>query len=348
MKPVIPPHIRRSERGAALLAVLILVAITGAIAASSLEKVRLSRLLAGNVVAIDQARQFALGAEQLGILIVDDLVTQNPTRTTLAGGWNGATRRVPMPGGGAVEARLRDGSNCFNINSVVEGDARTGFNRRPSGVDQFIGLMLLRGASAPDARRIAEAAADWVDSDVAQAAGGAEDGAYAGGAQPYRTGNTLFADVSELRALAGMRADLYARLRPALCALPVSDLSPINVNTILPDQAVLLAMLAPGQLSEEAAGRVLAVRPSTGWDNAGAFWRNEVFTNLLVQADVRQQPQVRTQWFVLDIRSDVGGAEFFETVLVDSRQPSSTVAQRRWEREGDATMAATPVAQAAR
>ena len=48
-----------------LLAVLILVAITGAIAAASMEKLRLSRALAGNVIAIDQARQFAGAAEQM-------------------------------------------------------------------------------------------------------------------------------------------------------------------------------------------------------------------------------------------------------------------------------------------
>jgi general secretion pathway protein K len=59
-------------------------------------------------------------------LIIDDLVGQDRSKTILVGGWNGATRTIPMPGGGIVEARLRDGGNCFNINSVVQGDARQG------------------------------------------------------------------------------------------------------------------------------------------------------------------------------------------------------------------------------
>jgi general secretion pathway protein K len=332
----------RRERGAALLAVLILVAITGAIAAAALERLRLARVLSSNVVAIDQARHFAAGAEQLGVLIVDDLVTQDRTKTTLAGGWNGATRRIPMPGGGLVEARLRDGGNCFNINSVVQGDARQGFSRRPSGVAQFAGLMLLSGVPAADAQRVAEAAADWVDSDIEAAPAGAEDGAYAQGPQPFRTGNTLFADPSELRALVGMRSEHYAKIRPLICALPVSDLSPINVNTLLPHQAVLLAMLAPGRLTEAAARRVLATRPPAGWNNPSEFWRNEALSALGIPLDAQQQVQVRTDWFLLDIRSAVDETEFFETVLIDARLQPAKIAQRRWERDAADTVPVQP------
>jgi general secretion pathway protein K len=317
-----------------LLAVLILVAITGAIAAAALEKLRLSRLLSTNVIAIDQTRHFGAGAEQLGTLIIDDLLMPDRTKTTLVGGWNGGARTIPMPGGGVVEARLRDGGNCFNINSVVQGSAREGLSRRPSGVAQFTGLMLLSGVPAADAQRIAEAAADWVDSDIETAPAGAEDSAYAGGEQPYRTGNTLFADPSELRALLGMRAEHYARIRPFICTLPTADLSPINVNTLLPYQAILLAMLAPGRLTEPVVARILATRPPAGWNNPTEFWRNEALSALGIPLDAQQQVQVRTDWFLLDIRATVEQTEFFQTSLVDARLQPSKVVQRRWERDG--------------
>lgn len=322
------------ERGAALLAGLILVAITGAIAAASLEKLRLSRMVASNVVAIDQARHSAMGAEQLGMLIVNDLVVQDRTKTTLAGDWNGAVRRLPMPGGGLVEARLRDGGNCFNVNSVVQGEPDN-LVRRGSGVDQFVALMVLRGVPQQDARRIAEAAADWADTDTVAGPGGAEDSAYAAGPQPFRTANSLLADVSELRVLPVMSAEHYERIRPFLCALPVPELSPINVNTLLPSQALLLSALAQGRLSEEAARRVLALRPAAGWSNAVEFWRTDLLRSLPIPLDVQLQPQVRTDWFVLDVRSTVGDSEYFETVLVDARFQPVRLAQRRWTREGD-------------
>jgi general secretion pathway protein K len=336
--------IRRGERGAALLAVLILVAITGAIAAAAMERLRLSRILSGNVIAIDQARQFALGAEQLGSLVIDDLIAQDRTKTILAGGWNGATRRIPMPGGGMVEARVRDGGNCFNINSVVQGNPRKALARRPSGVDQFSGLMALLGVPAADARRIAEAASDWADSDAEPAPAGAEDGAYGQAPQPYRTGNTLFADVSELRALAGMSAQYYGRIRPFICALPVAELSPINVNTLLPHQAVLLSMMAPGRLSEAAARRVIEARPPAGWNNAIEFWRNQALSTLAIPLDAQQQTAVRTDWFVLDIRSSVAETEFFQTSLIDARLQPSRVVQRRWQRDTADAMPAAPPA----
>ncbi len=318
------------ERGAALLAVLLLVAVTGAIAASMVESLRLSRTVAVNATARDQGRLFADGVERLALLTLDDRILRSPERTTLEGGWNGATRTVQLPGGGSADVAVRDGGNCFNINSVVDGQPGSPFVRRASGVAQFIGLMIVLEVREQDARRIAEAAADWVDSDTATGPGGAEDEAYAAGPAPYRTGNTLFADPGEVRALAGMTPDIYARIRPWLCALPVNDLSPLNINTLGPDQAPLLAMLAPGQITLDRARRVLAQRPSGGWNNQVEFWRIEAMSELNVPLDAQVQPQLKTNWFTLDVRVRLMGSEYRETVLVDARLQPSRVVQRRW------------------
>ena len=316
-----------SERGAALLAVLLLVAVTGAIAATALEKLRLSRAVAFNAAALDQARGFAGGIEQLALITIDDMTARGSEKTTLAGGWNGAVRRVPLPGGGLAEVRVRDGGNCFNVNSVADGDPRTGLARRPTGIAQFTGLMTMLEVPEPEARRIAEAAADWVDSD---SAGSAEDSLYAASDEPYRTGNTLFADVGELRRLAGMTPEYFARLRPWLCALPVAELSPINVNTLLPGQAPLLAMLAPGQLDVERARRVLAARSPSGWDNVVDFWRTDALRDANVPLDAQIQPQVRTRWFALDVKVERMGSEFSESALVDGRLQPARLVARRW------------------
>ncbi|HST36539.1 MAG TPA: type II secretion system minor pseudopilin GspK [Allosphingosinicella sp.] len=320
---------RESERGAALLAVLLLVAVTGAIAAAALERLRLSRAIAENATALDQARAFADGAEQLALLTLDDRIAESPDKT-LDTGWNGAVRRIALPGGGGAEARVRDGGNCFNLNSLVEGDPRTALTRRPSGVSQFTGLMLALEVPEAEARRIAEAAADWIDSDGDPGPVAAEDAAYAAGDAPYRTGNTLFADPGELRAIAGVSPALYRRLRPWLCALPTSDLSPMNINTLRPEQAPLLAMLAPGQLGTERARQVLAGRPSTGWSNQIEFWRTEALSGLNVPLDVQLQPQLKTVWYNLDVAVRVGESRFDEHVLIDARLQPSRIVARRW------------------
>jgi len=144
----------------------------------------------------------------------------------------------------------------------------------------------------------------------------------------------LFADPSELRALRGMIPELYARLHPHVCALPTTDLSPINVNTLLPAQAPLLAMLAPEQLSLEQARGVIEGRPAEGWASQIDFWRVEAMSELNVPLDVQMQPQMRTRWFALELRIEMPGAEFFERALIDTRRLPANIVSRSWGTEG--------------
>src|SRR3546814_6468290 len=124
--------------------------------------------------------------------------------------------------------------------------------------------MQILGIDPALAASIAAAAADWIDTDDRPLPDGAEDDTYARAAIPYRTANRFVADASELRAMRGVTPAIYATLRPWICALPTSDLSPINVNTLRPDQAPLIAMLAPEQLSIGDARRAIAARTLRG------------------------------------------------------------------------------------
>lgn len=321
----VPEH----ERGAALLAVLLLISVMGVVAAAALERLRLSTTLAANVVALDQARALALGVETLVGLTIDDFIARSPAKTLLAGGWNGATRTYPMPGGGLAKAKIADGGNCFNLNSLVEGGPAA-LVTRASGVSQFIGLMRLLEIPEGTARRIAEAAADWADSDGHPNREGAEDSLYATAPTPYRPGNTLFAEVSELRAVAGVTPELYKWIRPWLCALPAAELSPINVNTLTPDQALLLAMLAPEQIRGDLARRLIVERPTGGYESLLDFWAQPALQGLSLPHDVQMQPKLRTDWFALELQVEHRGTELLETALVDARRSPSTIAVRRW------------------
>jgi general secretion pathway protein K len=110
----------------------------------------------------------------------------------------------------------------------------------------------------------------------------------------------------------------------------VTDLSPLNINTLGVEQAPLLAMLAPGQIGLDRARRVLAQRPSGGWNNQVEFWRVEAMSELNVPMDAQLQPQLKTGWFTLDVRVRLPGGEYRESVLVDARLQPSRIMQRRW------------------
>ena len=321
---------REGGRGAALLAVLLLVSVMGAVSAAALQTLRVSTSLAANSSALDQARAFAVGVESLLGLAIEDLTARSPGKTTLVGDWNGSVRRYPMPGGGLAEATVRDGGNCFNLNSLVEGTPPAPLRTRAAGVAQFAALMQLLEVPQGNAQRVAEASADWIDSDSTPNREGAEDAYYAGAAIPYRPGNIFFAEVSELRAVAEVSPELYARIRPWLCALPTSDLSPINLNTLSPEQAPLLAMLAPEQIPLDLARRLLTERPSEGYDNLLDFWGRPELQKLVLPDQVQLQPQLKTDWFALDLQVTVEGGEMTETALIDARRKPVRTVVRRW------------------
>jgi general secretion pathway protein K len=314
------------ERGAALLAVLVVVAVTGALAAAGMEKLRLSAALAANGAALDQARGYALGLEQLLALTVEDVQAKSPGRTTLAGGWNGRSRSFPLPNGAIATAQVRDGGNCFNLNGLVSGDPVTGLRAEPAGIARFARLMTLIGIPEPEAARIADSAADWADTDGTPRPLGAEDPDYAAAERPYRAANTWFAEPSELRAVAGVTPESYARLRPWICALPAAGPGTINVNTLAPAEAPLLAML-DARLGLEEARRAIAARPQAGWSNVEDFARA---ARLQLPQPALAQLGVRTDWFAFDLRVELDGAELEQGTLIDARFRPVRVAARHW------------------
>lgn len=316
---------RTGEEGAALLSVLLLVAVMAVLAAASLEKLKYATRLSGNGAAIDQARSYGIAAETIAMYRIGDLLQRDTTRTTLQGNWAGQPMPLPIDGGIAT-AQLDDGGNCFNLNSLVLDSGGGVLVARVAGVEQFERLMLLLQTPSNEARGIARAAADWIDTDVVPQPGGAEDDAY----RTYRTANTMMVDPSELRAVAGVRADVYTRLRPYLCTLPVTDLSPINVNTLPPAKAELLAMLVPG-LDPGRARRVLDERPQFGFDSTNSFWNKPALAG--ASPDAKQQTRLATSWFDLKVVIELAGAELEQHSLIDaSRKPARLI--RRTYGEG--------------
>ena len=321
------PSERDSERGAALLTVLLLVAVIAVIAAGALERLRVSTRLAANTVALDRARGFAYAAEAMAVQRVSSLLAQAGDRVTLAGGWSDRPFGVPIPGGVAT-ARVVDGGNCFNLNGLVLRGPDGSLAANGLALLQFTRLMrLLR---VPDGGSIAPAVADFIDSDDSALPGGAEDGAYRG----QRTAGTLLADPSELRAVRGVTDEAYRLLRPWVCTLPMAQASAINVNTLLPEQAPLLAMLLPDTMGVEQARGLLMRRPPLGYASTDAFWNAVSLGNGATPAmDARGQTGVTTNWFRLSIDVTADGAELHESGTIDARRLPVRLVSRQW---GDA------------
>ena len=128
----------------------------------------------------------------------------------------------------------------------------------------------------------------------------------------------------------GVDAATYATLRPYLCALPTTALSPINPNTLTPEQAPLLVMLADGRLSLASARAVIAARPASGWSGANAFLMQGPMAGVQLPIPAQDQLTVLTRFFNLRVDVEFGGSRAVRTALIELPQagPARTVIQR--------------------
>lgn len=308
---------QNDERGAALLSVLLLVAVMAVIAATALDRLTLATRIAGSASTVDQGRAFAFAAEEIALRRVADLVGRDRTRLTLAGGWLGREFVLPLPGGEG-RARLTDASNCFNLNSLAVEAAPGRLSQRAGAIRQFTELMTLLGIDRGQAMAIAGASADWIDSDSIEGPLGAEDSAYRTTSPAYLPANRKMADVSELRAVRGVTPKIYDRLRPWICVLPFAEPVRLNVNTLAPEQAPLVAMLMPGEIGIADARAALAQRPAGGYGSSVRFWQARALERFDPPDDVAEQAAVTSRWLALRTNVVLGDGFLTTHSLIDA------------------------------
>lgn len=319
---------RGRREGMALLTVLLLTAALAAVAVLILDDVRFSVRRAVNAESGAQAQAYAAGAERLAAARIARL--RDPIRRPAPEAWRGRPLTLPLDGEGTMTATLDDGQACFNLNSVVQGVGED-LSARELGLAQFLALGRALGLEPGRIAAAGDALVDWLDADAETRPLGAEDAAYGGA---YRTGGVLLAEVSELRAIRGFDADLYDRLRPFVCALPTTALSPINPDSLMSDEAPLLTLLTLGRLPVPAARQLLAARPPSGWGGADAFWSQPPLAGLDPSDEIRAQAVFDPRWFRLRVEVEHGGARAVRTALLHAA-PDGVVRTviRRWTLE---------------
>lgn len=300
---------KASERGTALLTVLLLVAVMATIAATALDRLGMATRLAVNSAEASQTRAWLGMAERLAGARIEDLLAADTSQTTLKGGWMGQERSIALPDGATLRASLADGGNCFNLNSLVQPAGPAAFQPRDIAVRQFARLMNLLGVGAGEATNIATSAADYIDSDTLSVSSGGETNA----------ANRPMLDESELRAVPGMTDARYRLLRPWICALPTSDLSAINVNTLLPEQSLLIAMLADNAVGSAQARAALARRSADGFGSVVNFWNSPALRGATVPPEASAQVRVRSSFFNIRVTVDRGGRSISRRALLDAR-----------------------------
>ncbi len=280
-----------SERGAALLSTLMVVAAMSVTAVLALDAVARSTSAAKAVSRRAQAGWALQSAEALARLGLEDLITATAGRTTDRTPGLGEPVVFPVPGG-IMTARLTDASNCFNLNIfAAAADSADGILTEQNLV-RFQTLLMDAGIISIEARAMAETLADWVDSDSIPRPAGAEDGAYASGETRYRAANQPLANTGELGALLGYGPAVIAAIAPLVCARADTRNTVLNINTLRPEQAALLRAIYTDDLSLAAARRLIEDRPGSGWATVESFENQSVLQ--AIPAERRRSSQLST------------------------------------------------------
>ncbi len=314
-----------NDRGAALLTVLLLVAVMSALIAVSFDRVSLAIHRERNRANSDEIRLDLVSAEAIALSRIGQIAAD----ADQSGAWQGRGVSVPVPGG-AVRAIVLDGGNCFNLNALVRPLPDGQFEAQPVAIAQFTRLLELSGVTAAEASAVAQASADWIDSNSSTQPGGAEDESYSRLPKPYRTANTLMIDKSEWRAVLGVNSELYGRMAPLLCALPDTALPAYNINTLAPAQSALIAAILPAGVNPAQIKAALAARPAGGFSSYQALLAQAGLGNQAPPGEAAIQLQTRTNWFQLDLTGTLGDLEMAETALIDGRLRPARLVRRSY------------------
>ncbi|MEH2921075.1 type II secretion system minor pseudopilin GspK [Samsonia erythrinae] len=319
---------RTRERGVALLVVLLILALMVTIAAAIAERTGNAFFRTESHLSRQQAKWYALGAETLSGQILLRDARDMPGRTFIGQAWSQAGRRFPVDGGEII-GQISDARTCFNLNAINQGvDNESTQVATPYPAQVFRLLLKNLGEASDRAEKITAAVRDWIDADNYPSAYGAEDEVYTALPVPYRTANQRMSDISELRAVFGMDSDLYRRLLPYVCALPVDAMS-ININTMTEDDAPLLSALFLNEMTMLQAKALVQQRPDKGWasidmlQQTGALPANSKNTAQRVLT-------VKSEWFFVRLQVSVGDSDFHQRSLIHLSGQNVQIVQRQY------------------
>lgn len=227
----------QSQRGVALLTILLLVVaitiVAGSMLASQRVMVRQYELTQNQ----GKFREYALAGEAYALQLITQDAKANQT-DSFQDTWAKPIADYPVTGG-HVHIQIQDDASRFNINNLYhDGKVDT------QAVNYFKALLSYHGIEPS----VAMAVLDWQDPDSQSSPeGGAEADYYqsTGKKMPMPIANQPLISVDELQYVRGMDAEKLAILKPVLTAVPYY--LPININTAKP---ALLAILPSVNITE--------------------------------------------------------------------------------------------------
>lgn len=281
----------RKQKGVALLVVLILLVMMSALAAKISQQF-CRNLQKTHYQVSQQQLRWAMQAQEK---VVKDRLQTDATgenkALNLDGDWH-----QPLETRGedyTVVSQVEDAQDCFNVNNLLaaekipQGQNAPAVPEKPRNEQIVEQILTESGISHTTAEEVYQQLVDYLDGDATTAKDGAESNAWAGVLPARQPANQMMRTIAEIKQLPAFPVAAYPKVSKLLCALPDSA-SKVDVNTLKPEQAALLAALFPGKLTEDDAVRLIDSRPETGWENMETFSKALEQTFLQLKDDLPQ------------------------------------------------------------
>lgn len=327
------------QQGAALVIVLFIVALAATIAAEMASSLMVQVQKASNIQTQQQAKWYSYGAEELVKRGLIQAKKDDPDTVNLDQPW--AREEVPYPvDHGTLSGKVTDLQACLNLNALR---AKSQTNGNDQGGRQIGGkntnpahaalLELLKNIedlpSNESEEALADSVYDWLDEDSITYRSGAEEDEYMSNQTPYLTANNLMASVSELRVIKGFNPLVMEKIKPYVCVIPGSEELAVNVNTILPEQALLLSALIPG-LSKSGAEAIISARPKKGFTDINEFYTEVANQGVKNPNKTSKIFTINSNYFQLRATAVFDERRFSLTSIIETKDGKAYVLARKF------------------
>ena len=272
---------RASDRGAALLIVLVMVATLATVGISIVQTVIAARRVSSFNDARGQANWYVQGAEALARHRLGQLFELTEGKIDRFTPGLGQELAFPIDGG-FIQAEITDDSNCFNLNSLA-AESQTDDEESTTTVNAFAfyaDLLEAMGIGPMEAERLAATAADWIDADSDLRQAGAEAAYYASLETPRSVANTFMVTDRELLDVSGYTPEIYRAIAPFVCAHPDTDIGSFNINTMDERHAPLMGAVFSGQIPTETMMGVMAEQGELVHTDVTAFLEHSTLAQI--------------------------------------------------------------------
>ncbi len=299
----------RQQRGVALIVVLLVVALVSISATDMGSRLQLQVKRSISLKDNNQAFWYAVAAEQFAQKTLAQLLLENNNTIHINEPWAQQDIQFPVEGG-MIEATLEDLQSCFNLNALQDpSGSSSGSSSGSTEIrNAFLSLLNTQEFNIPSLNQetLRDSLVDWLDEDsILSGNYGAEDSDYESLLHPYLAANSLMASKSELRLVKGVEMTWLHKIMPLVCVIPGETFLKLNVNTLTPEKAPLLAALT--RMDVATAESVIAGIP---YDDTAKFFAEPAVNSMNLTQQEKELFDVTTRFFILHVKTTYNNATF--------------------------------------